>query len=160
MHCSGVTSDNGPAVNDHAVTSRNCVLYPRKNETLDVVTSKLATQISNFKKTHSVMAELFNTDGRTDGQRTQRRTDMTLLIVALRNFLKALKKNCSFYSLQDRRRTQKLPTRKNIRYAIYHDRRFGFKWLNCKRTRCNCIQGGYFFFTTRRSVQICRFSVL
>ena len=35
----GVTSDNGPAVNDHAVTSRNCVLDPRKNETLDV-TSK------------------------------------------------------------------------------------------------------------------------
>ena len=34
MHCSGVTSDNGPAV-----TSRNCVLDPRKNETLDV-TSK------------------------------------------------------------------------------------------------------------------------
>ena len=27
MHCSGVTSDNGPAV-----TSRNCVLDPRKNE--------------------------------------------------------------------------------------------------------------------------------
>ena len=36
VHCSGVTSDNGPAV-----TSRNCVLDPRKNETLDVVTSKL-----------------------------------------------------------------------------------------------------------------------
>ena len=35
VHCSGVTSDNGPAV-----TSRNCVLDPRKNETLDVVTSK------------------------------------------------------------------------------------------------------------------------
>ena len=34
VHCSGVTSDNGPAV-----TSRNCVLDPRKNETLDV-TSK------------------------------------------------------------------------------------------------------------------------
>jgi len=40
VHCSGVTSDNGPAVNEHAVTSRNCVLDPRKNETLDVVTSK------------------------------------------------------------------------------------------------------------------------
>ena len=40
MHCSGVTSDNGPAVNGPAVTSRNCVLDPRKNETLDVVTSK------------------------------------------------------------------------------------------------------------------------
>ena len=35
VHCSGVTSDNGPAV-----TSRNCVLDPRKNETLDVVTLK------------------------------------------------------------------------------------------------------------------------
>ena len=35
MHCSGVTSDNGPAV-----TSRNCVLDPRKNVTLDV-TSKM-----------------------------------------------------------------------------------------------------------------------
>ena len=33
---SGVTSDNGPAVNGPAVTSRNCVLDPRKNETLDV----------------------------------------------------------------------------------------------------------------------------
>jgi len=32
-----VTSDNGPAV-----TSRNCVLDPRKNETLDVVTSKIS----------------------------------------------------------------------------------------------------------------------
>ena len=41
VHCSGVTSDNGPAVNGPAVTSRNCVLDPRKNETLDVVTSKL-----------------------------------------------------------------------------------------------------------------------
>ena len=40
MHCTGVTSDNGPAVNGPAVTSRNCVLDPRKNETLDVVTSK------------------------------------------------------------------------------------------------------------------------
>ena len=40
VHCSGVTSDNGPAVNGPAVTSRNCVLDPRKNETLDVVTSK------------------------------------------------------------------------------------------------------------------------
>ena len=35
VHCSGVTSDNGPAV-----TSRNCVLDPRKNETLDIITSK------------------------------------------------------------------------------------------------------------------------
>ena len=41
VHCSGVTSDNGPAVNGPAVTSRNCVLDPRKNETLDVVTSKV-----------------------------------------------------------------------------------------------------------------------
>ena len=40
VHCSGVTSDNGPAVNCPAVTSRNCVLDPHKNETLDVVTSK------------------------------------------------------------------------------------------------------------------------
>jgi hypothetical protein len=40
VHCSGVTSDNGPVVNGPAVTSRNCVLDPRKNETLDVVTSK------------------------------------------------------------------------------------------------------------------------
>ena len=35
-----MTSDNGPAVNGPAVTSRNCVLDPRKNETLEVVTSK------------------------------------------------------------------------------------------------------------------------
>ena len=41
VHCSGVTSDNGPAVNGPAVTSRNCVLDPRKNETLDVFTSKV-----------------------------------------------------------------------------------------------------------------------
>ena len=41
VHCSGVTSDNGPAVNGPAVTSRNCVFDPRKNETLDVVTSKM-----------------------------------------------------------------------------------------------------------------------
>ena len=44
VHCSGVTSDNGPAVKDHAVTSRNCVLDPRKNEALDVVTSKTMLQ--------------------------------------------------------------------------------------------------------------------
>ena len=43
VHCSGVTSDNGPAVNGPAVTSRNCVLDPRKNKTLDVVTSKKQT---------------------------------------------------------------------------------------------------------------------
>ena len=35
VDCSDVTSGNGPAV-----TSRSCVLDPRKNETLDVVTSK------------------------------------------------------------------------------------------------------------------------
>ena len=40
VHYSGVTSDNGPAVNGPAVTSRHCVLDPRKNETLDVFTSK------------------------------------------------------------------------------------------------------------------------
>ena len=37
---SGVTSDNGAAVNGPAVTSRICVLATRKNETLDVLTSK------------------------------------------------------------------------------------------------------------------------
>ena len=36
VDCSDVTSGNGPAV-----TSRSCVLDPRKNETLDVVTSKI-----------------------------------------------------------------------------------------------------------------------
>ena len=41
VQCSGVTSDYGPAVNGPAMTSRNCVLDPRKNETLDVVTSKV-----------------------------------------------------------------------------------------------------------------------
>ena len=46
LHCSGVTSDNGPAVNGPAVTSRNCVLDSRKNETLDVVTSKTLTCFS------------------------------------------------------------------------------------------------------------------
>ena len=28
VHCSGVTSDNGPVVNGPAMTSRNCVLVP------------------------------------------------------------------------------------------------------------------------------------
>ena len=46
MHCSGVTSDNGTAVNGPAVTSRNCVLDHRKNETLDVVTSKYTHRLS------------------------------------------------------------------------------------------------------------------
>ena len=40
MHCSGVTSDNGPAV-----TSRNCVLDPRKNET-DVTSKEIFGNIS------------------------------------------------------------------------------------------------------------------
>ena len=48
VHCSGVTSDNGPAVNGPAVTSRNCVLDPRKNETLDVVTSKRTFRETEF----------------------------------------------------------------------------------------------------------------
>ena len=47
VHCSGVKSDNGPAVNGPAVTSRNCVLDPRKNETLDVVTSKKLHTVQN-----------------------------------------------------------------------------------------------------------------
>jgi len=45
VHCSGVTSDNGPAVNGPAVTSHNCVLEPRKNETLDVITSKISASL-------------------------------------------------------------------------------------------------------------------
>ena len=36
-----MTSDNGPAVNGPAVTSSNCVLDPRKNETLDVTSKKI-----------------------------------------------------------------------------------------------------------------------
>ena len=51
MHCSGVTSDNGPAVNGPAVTSRNCVLDPRKNETLDVATSKWRKEQSKLTPT-------------------------------------------------------------------------------------------------------------
>jgi len=75
-------------------------------------------------------------------------------------FFRKRRKNCNFYSLQDRKRTQKLPTRKNIRYALDHDRRSGLKWLDCGRTRCNCIQGGHSFFSASRwSVQIWRFSV-
>jgi hypothetical protein len=41
------------------------------------------TPISNFMKICPVGAEFFHTDGQTDGQ-----TDMTNLIVALRNFAK------------------------------------------------------------------------
>ena len=43
-----MTSDNGPAVNGPAVTSHNCVLDPRKNETLDVVTSKRSWGSVNY----------------------------------------------------------------------------------------------------------------
>ena len=53
MHCSGVTPDNGPAVNDHAVTSRNCVSDPRKNETLDVVTSKETKNLPPVRSLYS-----------------------------------------------------------------------------------------------------------
>ena len=47
------------------------------------------TQISVFMKIHLVEAELFRSDGRTDG-----RTDMTKLIVAFRNFTNAPKSDC------------------------------------------------------------------
>jgi hypothetical protein len=42
------------------------------------------TQIPNFIKSHPVGAELFHADGQTN-----RRTDMTKLIVAFRNFSNA-----------------------------------------------------------------------
>ena len=48
------------------------------------------TKISDFMKIRPVGAELFHTDGQTDG-----RTDMTKLIVAFRNFANA-PKNGSF----------------------------------------------------------------
>jgi hypothetical protein len=47
--------------------------------------------IQNFIKIHSVGAELFHVDGRTDGQtdrqKENRGTDMTKLIIAFRNFV-------------------------------------------------------------------------
>jgi hypothetical protein len=45
------------------------------------------TQVSNFMKIRLAKAELINADRRVDGQ-----TDMTMPIVAFRNFLKAPKK--------------------------------------------------------------------
>ena len=65
VHCSGVTSDNGPAVNGPAVTSRNCVLDPHKNETLDVVTSKIRSAILDLVQTDK---RLWGTDRQTDRQ--------------------------------------------------------------------------------------------
>jgi len=48
-------------------------------------------QMPNFIKIRRVGAELFHADGWTDGQ-MDRQTDMTKLIVALRNFANAPKK--------------------------------------------------------------------
>jgi hypothetical protein len=47
-----------------------------------------STQISNFMKIHPVEVELFFADSRTSG-RSDRWTDITMLIVALRNFVNA-----------------------------------------------------------------------
>jgi len=52
---------------------------------------KKNSQISNFKKIRAVGAELFRSDGWTDG-RQDRQTDMTKLILAFRCFAKAQKK--------------------------------------------------------------------
>ena len=51
LHSSGVTSDNGPAV-----TSRNCVLDPRKNETLDVTSKKFQKKVG--KGTTHILASI------------------------------------------------------------------------------------------------------
>jgi hypothetical protein len=50
-------------------------------ETFSLQISGKNIEISNFMKIWLVGAELFRTDGRTDGQ-----TDMTMLLVAFRNF--------------------------------------------------------------------------
>jgi hypothetical protein len=64
------------------------------------------TQISNFMTIHPVRAELFHARGRTDGQ-----TDMTELIVALRNFAEGPKKQelnrRSMWQAWDKRKIQK-----------------------------------------------------
>jgi len=48
------------------------------------------TQISNFMKIYPVEAELFRANGQTRGWTD---TDLTKLIIALRNFAKGLKSN-------------------------------------------------------------------
>jgi len=54
--------------------------------------------VPNFVKISSVGAELFHADGRTDRRDTDRRTDMTKLMAAFRNFIKA-PKNCYIISV-------------------------------------------------------------
>ena len=58
-------------------------------------------KISNFVKIRLVGAELVYADGSTDG-RTERRTDMTKLTVAFRNFVKAPKSAEFSYQLHKR----------------------------------------------------------
>jgi len=54
------------------------------NETKSLDRLSKHTQVPNFVKIRPVEAELFHADGRTD-----RRTDMTKLIIAFRNFANA-----------------------------------------------------------------------
>jgi hypothetical protein len=58
------------------------------------------TQISNFIKICPVGAELFHADGGQAGIRTDRRPDMTTLIVAFRSFANALKNLSSCHILE------------------------------------------------------------
>jgi hypothetical protein len=60
---------------------------------------KSSTVKFHFKKIRPVGAELFHEDGPTDG-RADKRTDMTKLIVAFRNFANAPKNECSTGSRQ------------------------------------------------------------
>jgi hypothetical protein len=74
------------------------------------------TQISNFMKIRPVGAELFDVGGRTDGW-----TDMTKLVVALRNFANAPKK---LTLIQHRKVPSTIEVTVMISYRIY------IAWIN------------------------------
>jgi len=62
------------------------LFLPDFNETWNFLTDFRKIRTSSFMKIHSVGAEIFHTDRRTDG-----RTDMTKIIAAFRNFANAPK---------------------------------------------------------------------
>jgi len=66
------------------------IILVRFEYTLNFSTNFRKIIESNFTNIRSVAAELFCADGRTD-----RRTDMTKIIVAFRNFAKASKSRCN-----------------------------------------------------------------
>jgi len=81
------------------------------------------TQISNFMKIRPVGAELFHADGRKDRQKT-RRTHMTKLTVAFRNFANAPKRNALYWdpdNLFFRHSVRDLPsaTESSARFSWY-----------------------------------------